>query len=816
SSAPPAGDDDNNNNDDSGGAAFDDCLFEGNEARGAATNNVYSGAGQGGAAAIRFAFPRFTGCNFTGNAAEGGGGAAPATGGAVLLFLSRGGGSSTVAAAAATSEGGMETPPPTFVNCKFTSNIAGSGGIPAEGNALGRGRRQGHGIGGALAAIASSPLLSGCSFWNNSAVAVFPSSSGGGGGGASTTVSGGTPSFGGAIMLTSDCWGTRLSDCALGDNAAVNGVGGDLAVLAAPSKGPSSMLNSIAAATVATPRTAIAPEPSSSAGSASPTVTAAAAPVGAATAAAAVAPQAPSQAPAIPTVVHGATTAAAAIQPVSSLLASSRQSPPGTAATATAVLSGCSFRPARPQSDPAVPWADGRSETAASPFLFVLDGGTVELVSPVFEAAGQAFVAQVDPPAFPSDRESKISHLRIVGSGGPQVTGAHPASTGFHRNDATNGHRTRTTGPGAKLSVVSVGGRVSLVDTTGDDDRGAGKNDGEVLTKPAAAAAAAAVDTTPFALRDLALLGAELFLEGGSDGNLRQHHRGLAVENSARFRTANVSAVASGAAGSGHDEAAADRRRWARGSPADAAVAGVTLETQGAAKLGEAWEPKPFFLGTSLSQRFPLPESRELVGAGAGAVEGGGRHRRRSGGGERDADDKVSFDGVVVRLAGESEVQGGVSLAETAMVQQVAPSGSLTLTGDATIRRQTSSSSSSTPRTAAAASPPLAVRNAGVLSLPRGLSLTVAGGVEQGPTGETAIVLPAPLYAPSPATGDCPEGSGEEAFRGESAGGPGIWCVEGGGRGDATGHPLVVESGATRLAGAVNASVSRGGGEDER
>ncbi|CAN0572619.1 unnamed protein product, partial [Ectocarpus sp. 12 AP-2014] len=170
----------NDNDSDGGGAAFDDCLFEGNEARGAATNNVYSGAGQGGAAAIRFASPMFTGCNFTGNAAEGGGGAAPATGGAVLLFLSRGGGSSAagVAGAAATSDGGVETPPPTFVNCKFTSNIAGSGGVPADGNALGRRKRQGHGIGGALAAIASSPLLSGCSFWNNSAVAVFPSSSG--------------------------------------------------------------------------------------------------------------------------------------------------------------------------------------------------------------------------------------------------------------------------------------------------------------------------------------------------------------------------------------------------------------------------------------------------------------------------------------------------------------------------------------------------------------------------------------------------------------------------------------------------------------
>lgn len=50
-------------------------------------------------------------------------------------------------------------------------------------------------------------------------------------------MSGGSPSFGGAIVLTSDCSGTRLDMCALGGNAAVNGVGGDLAVLAAPSGG---------------------------------------------------------------------------------------------------------------------------------------------------------------------------------------------------------------------------------------------------------------------------------------------------------------------------------------------------------------------------------------------------------------------------------------------------------------------------------------------------------------------------------------------------------------------------------------------------
>lgn len=59
----------------------------------------------------------------------------------------------------------------------------------------------------------------------------------GAGGGGGTPVSGGSPSFGGAIVLTSDCSGTRLDDCTLDGNTAVNGVGGDLAVLAAPSGG---------------------------------------------------------------------------------------------------------------------------------------------------------------------------------------------------------------------------------------------------------------------------------------------------------------------------------------------------------------------------------------------------------------------------------------------------------------------------------------------------------------------------------------------------------------------------------------------------
>ena len=210
------------------------------------------------------------------------------------------------------------------------------------------------------------------------------------------------------------------------------------------------------------------------------------------------------------------------------------------------------------------------------------------------------------------------------------------------------------------------------------------------------------------------------------------------------------------------------------------------------------------------------------------------------------------------------------------MLGQVSSSGVLTLAGNTAIRHKSKSKSKSTPpppppppppstSASSSASPP-AVRNLGVLSLPRGFSLTVAGGIEQGPRGEAVVALPAPLYAPSPASdsgnisssslswlfsgdrsgGDLlGDGVGEEAFgdrfggkpfgdrfgdvsggsaenwggyrcRGEErcgsgVGGFGVRAGGGGGR-----HPLVVESGVARLQGAFNASVARGGGEDER
>ena len=119
---------------------------------------------------------------------------------------------------------------------------------------------------------------------------------------------------------------------------------------------------------------------------------------------------------------------------------------------------------------------------------------------------------------------------------------------------------------------------------------------------------------------------------------------------------------------------------------------------------------------------------------------------------------------------------------------QVGPTGSLTVVGDAAIRIND---------TADYPNEDYVLRNAGVLSFPRGVSLSIAGGIEQTPTGVALVNLPPPLYLPFP-------GVSYEDQR----------PVEGGGHWGQ--HPLVMESGATKLGGAVNASAWKGGGESER
>lgn len=147
---------------------------------------------------------------------------------------------------------------------------------------------------------------------------------------------------------------------------------------------------------------------------------------------------------------------------------------------------------------------------------------------------------------------------------------------------------------------------------------------------------------------------------------------------------------------------------------------------------------------------------------------------------------------------------------------QVGSAGSLTVVGDAAIRTPPATTAETSRlvngnnnfrRGNVNVDPPnhvtdninedCVLRNAGVLSFPRGVSLTIAGGIEQTPTGVALVNLPPPLYLPFPGVsyeGQWP--AERRVFWGQ--------------------HPLVMESGATRLGGAVNASAWRGGGESER
>lgn len=233
------------------------------------------------------------------------------------------------------------------------------------------------------------------------------------------------------------------------------------------------------------------------------------------------------------------------------------------------------------------------------------------------------------------------------------------------------------------LSVVSVGARVSLIaHGSGDGNGGSGGDgvavsdgDGEARMSAAAAAEAPAV---LFAVQDLVLLRSELFLDGGGDG---EDGRGVTVKRSARLRMVNVSSVTGDVdiPGVVVDDGAGVGVGVAAGGE-------VALRTAGEAKLGGAWEPKPFFLGTSLSQMFPStpPPSDHSHPAGRadGEGDGGGDGGRGSanfwgeegsgggcgGGGDGDVD-CLTVGGVVVDLAGGSVVRGNVSLAGGAVVQ---------------------------------------------------------------------------------------------------------------------------------------------------
>lgn len=234
----------------------------------------------------------------------------------------------------------------------------------------------------------------------------------------------------------------------------------------------------------------------------------------------------------------------------------------------------------------------------------------------------------------------------------------------------------------AMLSVISVGGKVSLVDERG----GAGSSRGDIAASPGGAERLPS--TPPFALEDLVLLRGELVLQhSGGDSSGGGSRQAVTVTNSARVRMAHISAAASGTVGDNPGGAQGERRNngrhYPRGSSlsSSTAIAAATARAAtvrgssvggvspviaaiaGEAKIGEAWEPKPFFLGTSLSQIFPPPPS-----ASDGAAEAEAVYGWRSGG-FREGEDIVTFDSVLVELVGQSMVRGEVALAGSAMIQ---------------------------------------------------------------------------------------------------------------------------------------------------
>ena len=305
---------------------------------------------------------------------------------------------------------------------------------------------------------------------------------------------------------------------------------------------------------------------------------------------------------------------------------------------------------------------------------------------------------KVNPPALTEGGESIVSHLRIVDELPWVATGG-----------GDDGGSSRYRDGGAKLSIVSVGGKVSLVGHSGNDTIMTGTAEEREPRKEAA------FPVPRLAVQDLLLLGGQLLLEGSNGG-----HRGVTVKRSTRIRTTRVSAAvastastasAAAAGGCGGNGCSDDQHApvrtvtggynmrsgssssssvsgWKRlmpsrpaasantGTTEDAAaeqgatggggdVDAVKLEMAGRADLGEAWEPKPFFLGTSLSPLFPSPPAAP-EGEGPGAR--GEKHRWRTSGRSGEGD-VVVFDAVLVELSGDSDVRGDLSLVQSSSVQ---------------------------------------------------------------------------------------------------------------------------------------------------
>ncbi|CAM9626142.1 unnamed protein product [Discosporangium mesarthrocarpum] len=806
------------------------CTFEGNEARGSGSYSVYSGAGQGGAVAVRFATPLFVSTTFSNNSAHGGGGgSAPSTGGAVLLFLSRqgaqgsgkgkdgsGGGKGRAASSSSLSSSSSSTPP-TFVNCTFNGNQAGGGTMGKS--SMGVSNQDAHGIGGALAAIASSPLLQGCTFSSNRALAVFPTTARRSSKGETRyPTSAGSPSFGGAIVITSDSAGTRLEGCSLHQNVAAGGVGGDLAVLASSGArcvrdhgGRGNGGGGLIPWTNCSVRVMLARcvlGRGSREGGCAFNVGGIGPLLG--------------RAP----ILWGKSLWDNARLPGEHNGAPRSRVKGDGGGDATVVMLGCTFSPALPQEDPPLPWADGRSETSESPFIFLLDGGRVELQQPVFLAHGQVFVAQVRLLSFGRARPK----TRQEGAATEPWTGSSVQNQKAHQQEGAesivDGRKTSAiTHPnasmwGEEISVVSYHARV----TVSSGMMGQGLGEGGVPDRPEPLQPpAGGQSSVKLGLRELILLGGALELNGSD----------LAMSGSTRLRACSIvkGGEVSGRVGKGLDgawegsdgdaqaEAVLERLLW-QGQRKDQGLGEggrpPTAELTGPALLSLTWEPKPFFLDTSLAPLFrpldPAPSPAPVVapapglhGDRPGAADG--THAWR----QDDVETPLTLDGVLLRLQGVARVHGGVRLAGgiSAVVVSGNP-GSLKLTGDTAMRRWPSPTKAPPTQGSpgAANDNPGAGRhsaelaplvNNGLLTLPRGSALSVAGGIEQGASGSAVLTLPPPLFSPTDSQGDGGRRGSGEAVGGDTGGG----------------HLLVVESGTAKLGGTVTATVVGGGGGED-
>ncbi|CAM9283681.1 unnamed protein product [Chrysoparadoxa australica] len=295
---------------------FASCSFKENLALGDAGYGTYSSSGLGGAVAVKFASPEFTSCTFIGNAAQGGGDSSgePSAGGAAFLFY----------AAPAPAA------PPTFKDCTFTENSAGGSteaAAAADVEGSGSSGDESRGLGGAIAAFGSRPLLRSCSFERNRAIAQRPGEKR-----SSLVTADLSPSYGGALLFTDDCNGALVEGCSFDGNAAVGGMGGDVALVSGVHHhGLGKMKKQKRVKKV------------------------------------------------------GATGPAAwKVQP-------SDEGDSGF----TARFSSCSFNPLQPDSanaNASASWSTD-SETSGAPFFFMADGGVAELLAPKFLAYGQLFTS---------------------------------------------------------------------------------------------------------------------------------------------------------------------------------------------------------------------------------------------------------------------------------------------------------------------------------------------------------------------------------------------------------------------------------------